>query len=182
MWRGPRLAISGNGRRRLGADVERHELGAHRARCPRRMRTCVRDAPGACAREIPPRAPGQEHEAHRGSIRTSQEGRDPGTGERPRRVGGRSKVAAFDLTFSAPKSVSVLFAVGDRVLGGALVDAHESAVGAALGCPEREACRVRRGRGGVRHEAESRVPLLATSMRLWCRWSGVRVPSLTPHS
>ena len=46
------------------------------------------------------------------------EGRHPGTGERLRRVGGRSKVAAFDLTFSAPKSVSVLFAVGDRVLAG----------------------------------------------------------------
>ena len=45
------------------------------------------------------------------------EGRDPGTGERLRRVGGRSKVAAFDLTVSAPKSVSVLFAVGDRVAG-----------------------------------------------------------------
>ena len=41
------------------------------------------------------------------------EGRHPGTGERLKRVGGRSKVAAFDLTFSAPKSVSVLFAVGD---------------------------------------------------------------------
>ena len=38
------------------------------------------------------------------------EGRDPRTGEQLRRVGGRSKVAAFDLTFSAPKSVSVLFA------------------------------------------------------------------------
>jgi conjugative relaxase-like TrwC/TraI family protein len=81
------------------------------------------------------------------------EGRDPGTGELLRRVGGRSKVAAFDLTFSAPKSVSVLFAVGDRVMAGALVDAHETAVGAALGYLEREACRVRRGRGGVRREA-----------------------------
>jgi TrwC relaxase len=37
------------------------------------------------------------------------EGRHPGTGERLKRLGGRSKVAAFDLTFSAPKSVSVLF-------------------------------------------------------------------------
>jgi hypothetical protein len=42
----------------------------------------------------------------------------------------RSKVAAFDLTFSAPKSVSVLFAVGDPDLGRALVEAHEEAVGA----------------------------------------------------
>jgi conjugative relaxase-like TrwC/TraI family protein len=81
------------------------------------------------------------------------EGRHPGTGERLKRVGGRSRVAAFDLTFSAPKSVSVLFAVGDPGLAGALVGAHEEAVAAAVGYLEREACRVRRGRGGVRHEA-----------------------------
>ena len=74
------------------------------------------------------------------------EGRHPGTGEPLRRVGGRSKVAAFDLTVSAPKSVSVLFAVGDGVLARAMVEAHESAVEAALGYVEREACRVRRGR------------------------------------
>ena len=80
------------------------------------------------------------------------DGRDPGTGERLKRVGGRSKVAAFDLTFSAPKSVSVLFAIGEPRLAGALVEAHESAVDAALGYLEREACRVRRGRGGVRQE------------------------------
>jgi conjugative relaxase-like TrwC/TraI family protein len=80
------------------------------------------------------------------------DGRDPGTGERLKRVGGRSKVAAFDLTFSAPKSVSVLFAIGEPALAGALVAAHESAVDAALGYLEREACRVRRGRGGVRQE------------------------------
>jgi conjugative relaxase-like TrwC/TraI family protein len=76
------------------------------------------------------------------------EGRDPGSGERLKHVGGRSKVAALDLTFSAPKSVSVLFAIGQP----GLVEAHESAVDAALGYLEREACRVRRGRGGVRRE------------------------------
>ena len=80
------------------------------------------------------------------------DGRDPGTGERLKRVGGRSKVAAFDLTFSAPKSVSVLFAIGEQRLAGALVEAHESAVDAALGYLEREACRVRRGHGGLRRE------------------------------
>ena len=80
------------------------------------------------------------------------DGRHPGTGERLKRVGGRSKVAAFDLTLSAPKSVSVLFAIGEAGLAGALVDAHESAVDAALGYLEREARRVRRGWGGVRRE------------------------------
>ena len=85
-------------------------------------------------------------------FRALMDGRDPATGERLKRVGGRSKVAAFDLTFSAPKSVSVLFAIGEPALAGALVEAHESAVDAALGYLEREACRVRRGRGGVRHE------------------------------
>jgi conjugative relaxase-like TrwC/TraI family protein len=80
------------------------------------------------------------------------EGRHPGSGARLKSVGGRSKVAAFDLTFSAPKSVSVLFAVGDRAFAEALVEAHESAVAAALDYLERGACRVRRGRAGVRRE------------------------------
>ena len=48
--------------------------------------------------------------------------------------------------------MSVLFAIGEPVLAGALVEAHEAAVDAALGYLEREACRVRRGRGGVRRE------------------------------
>jgi conjugative relaxase-like TrwC/TraI family protein len=80
------------------------------------------------------------------------DGCDPGTGDRLKRVGGRSKVAAFDLTFSAPKSVSVLFAIGEPALAGALVEAHESAVDAAVRYLEREACRVRRGHGGVCQE------------------------------
>jgi conjugative relaxase-like TrwC/TraI family protein len=80
------------------------------------------------------------------------DGRDPATGERLKRVGGRSKVAAFDLTFSAPKSVSVLFAIGGPGLAGTLVEAHEAAVDAALEYLEREACRVRRSCGGIRRE------------------------------
>jgi conjugative relaxase-like TrwC/TraI family protein len=75
-------------------------------------------------------------------------GRDPGSGEALRAGSGRDRVCALDLTFSAPKSVSVLFAIGDGETSQALVDAHEEAVGAAIGYLEREACRVRRGRGG----------------------------------
>ena len=40
-------------------------------------------------------------------------------------MGQRSTVAGLDLTFSAPKSVSVLFAVADEDTSSALLDAHE---------------------------------------------------------
>jgi conjugative relaxase-like TrwC/TraI family protein len=58
----------------------------------------------------------------------------------PRRVPG------FDLTFKAPKSASVLYAVSDdpRVQG-ATIEAGEAAMRAAIGWIEREAIRVRRG-------------------------------------
>jgi conjugative relaxase-like TrwC/TraI family protein len=75
-------------------------------------------------------------------------GRDPGSGEVLRAASGRDRVCALDLTFSAPESMSVLFAIGDAQTSRALVEAHEEAVGAAVGYLEREACRVRRGRGG----------------------------------
>jgi conjugative relaxase-like TrwC/TraI family protein len=57
-------------------------------------------------------------------------------------------VCSLDLTFSAPKSVTVLFAIGDEEMSRVLVEAHEEAVAAAVGYLEREACRVRRGHGG----------------------------------
>jgi conjugative relaxase-like TrwC/TraI family protein len=73
-------------------------------------------------------------------------GIDPGSGE-PLRLTATS-VQGFDLTFSAPKSVSVLYAVGDEDVRRAVVDAHEAAVAQGLGYLEREAVQVRRGRGG----------------------------------
>lgn len=80
------------------------------------------------------------------------DGLDPGTGEPLGRSRGRSTVAAFDLTFSAPKSVSVLFAVADQPTAAAMVEAHHEAVAAALEYLEAEACRVRRGHGGVERQ------------------------------
>ncbi len=78
------------------------------------------------------------------------EGRDPVSGEELRRAHGRAKVAGFDLTFSAPKSVSVLYAIGDEEMARALTEAHELAVDAAVAYVEREACFTRRGTDGVR--------------------------------
>src|SRR5450755_169128 len=76
-------------------------------------------------------------------------GAHPVDGSALRRMTERSKVAAIDLTFSAPKSVSVLFAVAGGGISQALDDAHERAVAAAVGYLEREACFTRRGHAGA---------------------------------
>lgn len=76
-------------------------------------------------------------------------GAHPVDGSLLRRMTERSRVAAIDLTFSAPKSVSVLTAVCGGEVSDALVQAHERAVSAAVGYLEREACLTRRGHGGV---------------------------------
>ena len=81
------------------------------------------------------------------------EGRHPGDGSQLRRMTRASTVAAIDLTFSAPKSVSVLYAVAGGEMSAALSDAHDRAVTAAVGYLEREACFTRRGRGGAERVA-----------------------------
>jgi conjugative relaxase-like TrwC/TraI family protein len=68
----------------------------------------------------------------------------------PDGAAGNRSVLAYDLTFSAPKSVSVLYGVGDDKVSRAVRDAHDAAVLDALGYLEREACWTRRGRNGVR--------------------------------
>lgn len=64
-------------------------------------------------------------------------------------AGEVSRRPGFDLTFSAPKSVSVLWAVADDDLRRKLLDAHREAVFAALGLLEEEASYARTGKGGV---------------------------------
>jgi conjugative relaxase-like TrwC/TraI family protein len=77
-------------------------------------------------------------------------GRDPRSGDALRAK--ETRVAALDLTFSAPKSVSVLFVVAPAEVSRALVDCHEEAVEAALGYLEETAAFVRRGRHSSRFE------------------------------
>ena len=57
-------------------------------------------------------------------------------------------VPGFDLTLSAPKSVSVLWALGGHPAGVEVKAAHAAAVDAALGYLQAEACWTRRGAGG----------------------------------
>src|SRR4051795_2025853 len=64
---------------------------------------------------------------------------------RPPSEGG---VAGFDLTFRAPKSVSILWGIASPDIAQELRAGHGAAVGEALGYLERQACRARRGAGG----------------------------------
>ena len=78
-------------------------------------------------------------------------GHHPGTGETLVANTGRSgRVTGYDLTFSAPKSVSLLWALGDEQTGAAVVDAHDRAVVDALDFLEGEAVVARRGHDGTR--------------------------------
>src|SRR3954470_13797803 len=88
-------------------------------------------------------------EVTEGGIGLLLDGRDPGSGGQLRRPLASGAVAGFDLTFRAPKSVSILFGIGDRELAGTLRREHDAAAGEALSYLEREACRARRGRGGA---------------------------------
>ena len=71
------------------------------------------------------------------------------SGTRLRKEPDARSVIGFDLTFSAPKSVSVLYGIGDIELARVTRDAHDEAVRQALGYLERSACFARRGHGGV---------------------------------
>ncbi|MEO8698145.1 MAG: MobF family relaxase, partial [Acidimicrobiales bacterium] len=52
---------------------------------------------------------------------------------------GRESVRAFDVTFSAPKSVSVLWGLADETTRAEVLAAHDAAVDAAMGWIERHA-------------------------------------------
>lgn len=75
--------------------------------------------------------------------------RDPASGEALRQPLASGAVAGFDLTFRAPKSVSVLFEIADEEVVREIRAAHDAAVGEALGYMERGACKARRGHGGT---------------------------------
>jgi len=68
------------------------------------------------------------------------------------RRGGSSRVSGFDLTFSAPKSVSMLWGLSDSETSAAVRVAHDRAVAEGLAYLERHATVARRGAGG-----ESRI-------------------------
>lgn len=79
----------------------------------------------------------------------------PTAQERLNPAQGRIKVVGYDLVFAAPKSISVMFGVADVETSARLADAHQAAVGDALGYLEREAVSARRRVEGKRISVET---------------------------
>ncbi len=94
---------------------------------------------------------GLEGEVGADQLEAMLTGRNPVDGEPLlgiRGVPSNGSVPGFDLTFSAPKSVSLLWGLGGPVAALEVQAAHREAVGAALDYMQREACWTRRGAGG----------------------------------
>jgi conjugative relaxase-like TrwC/TraI family protein len=93
---------------------------------------------------------GLEGEASVEGFRRMFEGRHPDTGELLGRRHGRNAVPAFDVVLRPTKSVSILYGLGDRATGRAVLDAHHAGVGEAVAYLD-EHIGTRRGHGGVQH-------------------------------
>jgi len=90
---------------------------------------------------------GLSGDVDRDALRAVLAGTDPTTGVRLGRARS-DRVPGFDLMFGAPKSVSVLFALGPFEVSAAVRAAHDAATDATLAYLERSACWSRRGAHG----------------------------------
>ena len=117
-----------------------------------------------------------EHEAHvRELERLFGHGADPRTGAPLGRgfdPDNERAVAGFALTFSPPKSVSALWAVGDQPTADQVLAAHAAAVAASIAFLEEHAAFTRRGHNGVLQVTASSADLglfqtSGTSRRPW---------------
>ena len=79
-------------------------------------------------------------------------GAHPLTAERLGSPPRDQRIAAFDLTFRAPKSVSLLYGLGGLETARHVRAAHEQAITEALAYLERHAAQVSRGHARARHE------------------------------
>lgn len=112
-----------------------------------------------------------EHPVQRDELLLLMEGRSPETGETIRRAGGDgSRVAGIDMTLSAPKSVSALWAAGSSYRRAQIEAAHHRAVASTMARVERDVELVRSRVGGEvrRDRARSLVAaeFLHTASRL----------------
>jgi conjugative relaxase-like TrwC/TraI family protein len=106
---------------------------------------------------------GLEGAVERDQLHAVLAGRDPRTDVPLRRLLRKDRLPGFDVTFSVPKSFSVLWATADERTARLIRDAHERAVEAALGFLEREASFTRLGTDG--HTAARGAGFVAAAFR-----------------
>ena len=106
------------------------------------------------------------------TLRALLEGLNPDTGKPfSKEAAHPERRSGWDLTFSAPKSVSVIWALGGDEIGTAVGEAHKKAVKRALDYLQQEAAFTRRGKGGhIKEEAviDSQVPLYRALLLPFC--------------
>jgi conjugative relaxase-like TrwC/TraI family protein len=91
--------------------------------------------------------------------------------------GSPTATAGFDLTFSVPKSVSVLWGLADATTQELIVAAHHDAVAQVLDFLEREVAATRTGHGGV-----AQVPVVGVAATAYDHWdSRANDPQLHTH-
>ncbi|MFE5310995.1 MobF family relaxase [Isoptericola sp. NPDC056605] len=91
--------------------------------------------------------------------------------------GSQTATAGFDLTFSVPKSVSVLWGMADATTQELIVAAHHDAVAQVLDFLEREVAATRTGHGGV-----AQVPVVGVAATAYDHWdSRANDPQLHTH-
>jgi conjugative relaxase-like TrwC/TraI family protein len=120
---------------------------------------------------------GLEGQVEREQLGAVLSARDPRTGETLPHFVRRDRVPGFDVTFSAPKSVSVLWATADESTAARIRTAHERSVEAALRFLEREAAFTRLGTDG--HTPARGSGFVAASFRH--RMSRAGDPQLHTH-
>jgi conjugative relaxase-like TrwC/TraI family protein len=102
------------------------------------------------------------------------EGRDPTSGRRLRFPHGARSVAGFDLTFGAPKSVSILHLLAPKEIGAEVGAGHQAAVADAAGYLDRAGV-------GVRRRRDDEVALLASTGMVAGQFLHRTSRTLDPH-
>jgi conjugative relaxase-like TrwC/TraI family protein len=129
-------------------------------------------------------AVGLEDEVEPDQLRRMLDARHPHAGQVLGRSFGDASARGFDATFSAPKSVSVLWALSpDRWVRAEVLAAHDAAVTATLGWVEQHGAVTRRGKDGVdqvetrglvvalfrQHTSRTADPQLHTHAIIWSK-------------
>ncbi|MHB1808730.1 MAG: MobF family relaxase [Solirubrobacteraceae bacterium] len=128
-----------------------------------------------------------ERAVGRGELLSLMRGVSPRTGEPIRKAGGNGTlVAGVDMTFSAPKSVSALWALSDEYRRAQIEAAHRDAVAGALARVQRDVALLRARRDGVlewdRAQSIVAAEFLHTASRLTRGQEADGVPDPQLHS